>query len=333
MPALRVPGGVFLFLPGRGGALSKHPRKGVTQINYGLTDSSKYTDLDELRHLVDREDGDGLQSHIQETFSLAEAARALNVSMGGRVVGKLAICVSCNDSQTSVAQSPSAHAQHGKEYESATVRTGDLVFVQPPLSSQSPFDAAILETGMATIQWMQAHRLNRKGSLMNATATHVAMAWRSSNNSLYYVQALPSVGVVVTSELDFAHELPPGTILYRARVAAGNTPAPFSSLADAAAAVAVSLKGREYAADFEPPSSGRFYCSSLIEYAFRTAANISANATDAGVFLNRPFTLIFKPLQFWKAYYRKLGRTLPLHQTGSNPTLLLHSPAVELVAL
>ena len=164
--------------------------------------------------------------------------------MGGRVVGKLAICVSCNDSQTSVAQSPSAHAQHGKEYESATVRTGDLV-LQPPLSSQSPFDAAILETGMATIQWMQAHGLNRKGSLMNATATHVAMAWRSSNNSLYYVQALPSVGVVVTSELDFAHELPPGTILYRARVAAGNTSAPFSSsLADAAAAVAVSLKVR-----------------------------------------------------------------------------------------
>ena len=91
MPALRVPGGVFLFLPGRGGALSKHPRKGVTQINYGLTDSSKYTDLDELRHLVDREDGDGLQSHIQETFLWQRAARAAQ-----RVDGRQSSWKACN---------------------------------------------------------------------------------------------------------------------------------------------------------------------------------------------------------------------------------------------
>jgi NADPH:quinone reductase-like Zn-dependent oxidoreductase len=343
MPSLRAPGGVFLFLPGRDGALSKHPKRGVRQINYGLTDASKYADLDELRALVDTADGDGLRSHIQETFPLADAVRALNVSMGGKVVGKLGICVvaPCDASRV-----PSSMAVGKKKKEKekekketrirgensgdhddvdatiTTVKSGDLVFVQPPLNSQSPFDAAILATGLATVQWMRTHGVDRKGAPANATATHVAMAWRSGNGSLHYVQALPRVGVVVTSEDDFMHELPPGTILYRSRVIVdGATSA-------AAAAVAHSLRGRAYASDFEPPSSGRFYCSSLVEHAFRKAANTSANATHAGVFLHRPFTLIFKPLRFWEAYYDKLGRVLPVNRTGSNPTLLLHSQAV-----
>ena len=52
MPKIRT-GGVFLFLPGKGGSLSKHPKKGVKQINFGLCDSSKHEDLDELRELVE----------------------------------------------------------------------------------------------------------------------------------------------------------------------------------------------------------------------------------------------------------------------------------------
>ena len=35
MPKLRA-GGTFIFLPGKNGALSKHPKEGVKQINYGL---------------------------------------------------------------------------------------------------------------------------------------------------------------------------------------------------------------------------------------------------------------------------------------------------------
>ena len=182
-----------------GGALSKHPRKGVTQINYGLTDSSKYTDLDELRHLVDREDGDGLQSHIQETFSLAEAARALNVSMGGRVVGKLAICVSCNDSQTSVAQSPSAHAQHGKEYESAAVQTVISCLCNLRSAVSPSFTLRFLKQ-----EWLQ---LMDAGARIESQGISHGSYGNSSNHGLAIKQQLAllcqnatGVGVVVTSD-------------------------------------------------------------------------------------------------------------------------------------
>ena len=47
------------------------------------------------------------------------------------------------------------------------------------------------------------------------------------------------------------------------------------------------------------------------------------------VFLNTSFKLIFEPLAFWKQYYAHLGLKLPVNTTGSNPTLLLHSPAVR----
>jgi hypothetical protein len=40
MPALRS-NGTFVFLPGNGGALSKHPKKGVKQHNFGFVDSTK----------------------------------------------------------------------------------------------------------------------------------------------------------------------------------------------------------------------------------------------------------------------------------------------------
>ena len=97
-------------------------------------------------------------------------------------------------------------------------------------------------------------------------------------------------------------------------------------LGKTAASIAKAMQGHDYANDFESPSSGKFYCSSLVEYAFNSAANISV--TDAGIFLNQSFRLIFEPLSFWKKYYAKMGKTLPFNRTGSNPTLLLHSPVV-----
>ena len=36
-------------------------------------------------------------------------------------------------------------------------RTGDLVFVRPPLNIAQPLDAAILATGNATVQWLKDH--------------------------------------------------------------------------------------------------------------------------------------------------------------------------------
>jgi NADPH:quinone reductase-like Zn-dependent oxidoreductase len=87
MPSLRS-GGVFVFLPGKGGAVSKNPKAGVKQINYGLCDSSKHEDLDALKAIADKGQ---LKAVVQESIPLAEINRALNTSFGGHVVGKLAI--------------------------------------------------------------------------------------------------------------------------------------------------------------------------------------------------------------------------------------------------
>jgi len=87
MPSLRS-GGVFVFLPGKGGSISKHPKLGVKQINYGLCDSSKHEDLDALKAIAD---AGNLKAVVQETFALGDIVKALNASFAGHVVGKLAI--------------------------------------------------------------------------------------------------------------------------------------------------------------------------------------------------------------------------------------------------
>jgi NADPH:quinone reductase len=89
MAKLKV-GGTFIFLPGKGGALSKHPKKGVKQINFGLCDSSKHSSLDQLKELADR---GLLRSHVDRAFSLAHVVEAMNTSFTGKVVGKLAITI------------------------------------------------------------------------------------------------------------------------------------------------------------------------------------------------------------------------------------------------
>ena len=100
--------------------------------------------------------------------------------------------------------------------------------------------------------------------------------------------------------------------------------------------------------DFEPPSSGAYYCSSLVEWSYeqalargrrqkqklkqklkaqahwRTATPIASGG--GGVLCPGNFTLLFVPLPYWQAYYATLGLDLPVNVTGSNPTLLLHSP-------
>ena len=89
MPSLKK-GGVFIFLPGKGGAISKNPKDGVHQLNFGLADSSHYSDLDQLRDLADQ---GLLRAHVSQTFDLEDVAGALETSIGGKVVGKLGIRV------------------------------------------------------------------------------------------------------------------------------------------------------------------------------------------------------------------------------------------------
>merc|ERR1712039_683709 len=91
MPSLRS-GGVFIFLPGKGGSVSKHPKHGVRQINYGLCDSSRHQDLDELKRIAD---AGHLRAIVDQNFPLDDIVKALNASFSGHVVGKLAIdCMS-----------------------------------------------------------------------------------------------------------------------------------------------------------------------------------------------------------------------------------------------
>ena len=90
-----------------------------------------------------------------------------------------------------------------------------------------------------------------------------------------------------------------------------------------AVAAARSKVGSAYADEFQTPSSGRFYCSSLIEWAYAKAAGRER------FFINQTFTMLFIPIAFWQQYYAEANLTIPINATGSNPTLLLHSPLVR----
>jgi len=88
MRALRT-GGVYILLPGgEGGSLSKHPRPDVTQINFGLTNSSDYTLLDQLATLFD---SGALRTHLAAVYPLERAAEAFAASKAGHVIGKVAV--------------------------------------------------------------------------------------------------------------------------------------------------------------------------------------------------------------------------------------------------
>ena len=202
----------------------------------------------------------------------------------------------------------------------STFRTGDLIFVSPHLDARhNPLDDAILETGSATIAWLRAQGVAAPG---NETSTHVAMARvNTSTGCLSFVQAVPPA-VTETSALDFWHSTLPTTTFYRAWF---RDSALQAQLAQAALAAATTQLGKPYAHDFEAPPS-EFYCSSLVEWSFRTAAS------GRRVFLPPSipeFTLLFEPRAFWEQYYKNLGLVLPVNVTGSNPTLLLHSPAMS----
>ena len=95
MPKLRV-GGTFLLLPhGNGaGTLSKHPKAGVRQINFGDVDQTQHATLDMIAAMCDagqvRVDVGGV-SGVQKVYDFESAAQAYTAVAGGEVLGKLAI--------------------------------------------------------------------------------------------------------------------------------------------------------------------------------------------------------------------------------------------------
>jgi hypothetical protein len=84
-------GGVYIILPGgNGGKISKNPKAGVKQINYGLTTSDSHEPLDRLASYFES----GLMvAHVFQYIPLDHAASAFALSKTGTVAGKVAVVV------------------------------------------------------------------------------------------------------------------------------------------------------------------------------------------------------------------------------------------------
>jgi len=80
--------GEFIFLPGKGGAVSENPKKGVVQLDFGLCDSSNHEDLDQLKDLVD---AGLLRAVVPESHTLNNIQDVLQSSVAGHAVGKIGI--------------------------------------------------------------------------------------------------------------------------------------------------------------------------------------------------------------------------------------------------
>ena len=193
--------------------------------------------------------------------------------------------------------------------QSSQLHFGDLLFVHPP-SSTSDLAKAILATGNATLTWLRNHDVP---NVTSETADHVALAI----NSTHFVEAtIPKVKI--TSIAEFCKRQDKGTVLYHGYLSFED------SIRKKAVKVATSTVGDWYSMDFSPPSSGKFYCSSLVEYSYQMALE------RVNVFLNESFPLIFEPREWWEEFYAKMGQKIPPNGTlGSNPTELLHSPVVR----
>jgi len=90
MPKMKS-GGVFIYLPGKGGGKAKNPRSDVKEINYGLCDSSKHDDLDILGEFISN---GTLKANVDQWFELDTIKSAFNASIAGHVTGKIGIRIS-----------------------------------------------------------------------------------------------------------------------------------------------------------------------------------------------------------------------------------------------
>ena len=233
----------------------------------------------------------------------------------------LAALVVCrlSDALAAASKSGFALAQPATDEMWKHVSHGDLVFAHPALDLSQPLDNAIIAVGAATTDWLRQteHRI----IVGNETATHVGIAVRSIDYSLYILEATPP-SVRLTPAHEFVENL--RNLNRSARLYRGIVAERLREKIPAAVAAALAQLGKPYADDFEPPSSGRFYCSSLVDFAFSQAMHAPH------VFVREDFKLIFVPHEFWARYYQQLGKPLPSNVSGSNPTLLMHSSLVEL---
>ena len=142
---------------------------------------------------------------------------------------------------------------------------------------------------------------------------HVAVSYIKSPNERFFIQAVPP-SVVMTPEKEFLLQIAPSTQLFHGSLPFNRTER------QKALKVAMKQIGKPYAIDFQKPPN-QFYCSSLVEYIYQPFT-----------FIHDVFHLLFVPQSFWKQYYASLNESVPT-TTGSNPTLLMHSPIVNLTKI
>ncbi|CAE8607240.1 unnamed protein product [Polarella glacialis] len=198
----------------------------------------------------------------------------------------------------------------------AALQPGDLLFVEQPWDSSSSLDCAIRTVGTTTISWLEKRGASPE---CRDTAVHVALV-KDTGGEASIIEAARGVGVRQVPLPHFLHNFSRlGDRIFHGKVL-GITQAQASR----AVTFASEKCGRPYSEDYSEPNSANemYYCSSLADYAYR-------NAVGRDLFFTKePFPLIFEPRLFWEQYYEERGEVVP-PWTGSNPTLLLHSPRVK----
>eukprot|EP00435_Cladocopium_sp_Y103_P030354 s641_g7.t1 len=190
------------------------------------------------------------------------------------------------------------------------VRKGDLLLVHENLNFSDPLSQAIQATGLATIKWLREHGNPVSG---HDTAMHVGIA--ADGDTIIEAQ---DVGVRQSNLTEWLSSFPAHVTFF-----VGEVQQVDDEVRNEAVAFARSKLGVPYAVDFEPPEvDGKYYCSSLVDYAYRHALKSRL------VFTKTDMPLIWEPLDFWKDYYRQMNKTLP-NYNGSNPTMLLQSDRVK----
>merc|ERR1712203_1301581 len=88
MHAIRSGGTYLVLLGGNGGTISKNPKVGVKQVNFGLFNGGK-KEMDTLKGFFE---AGKLQAHVmQPAYGLAEIPKAFTRSLSGGILGKIAV--------------------------------------------------------------------------------------------------------------------------------------------------------------------------------------------------------------------------------------------------
>lgn len=234
------------------------------------------------------------------------------------------VCASSLSWQSRGIVSKRWHIEPTIPHYASDLRRGDLLFVSEPLDMCCPLDQAISAVGKATVQWLSSRPGGAACAERDEVSEHVAMVITDARGRpTGVVEAMRVAGVRVLTLEDFIREFPRGSRFFHGRLHSVS-----NEMAAEAASHALRQVGAPYADNFaswtaaQGSSQPQFYCSSLVDYAYRTALRKDLVFTDV------PFQLIFEPKDYWEDYYRRLGRPLPSGE-GSNPTLLMHSLAVE----